>query len=161
MVPFLRTILISIFRKNTWNKRDHKCFVQQWMTKTVTKIFTVQITSRSRVFHSYGDITIAVEGLQNLGQCSALRAFKQVGRGLYCATPVDTRSLSFSVYHHPNLRTAPFSRHERGCWGPNLMGHQFSRLVIHARRCWGTILIHIITGLKAFKFQRIFLNSCL
>jgi hypothetical protein len=27
----------------------------------------------------YGDVTIAGEGLQNLGLCSALRAFEQVG----------------------------------------------------------------------------------
>jgi hypothetical protein len=38
-------------------------------------------TSRSRIFHSYGDGTITSEGLQNLGLrvCSALRAFEQGG----------------------------------------------------------------------------------
>jgi hypothetical protein len=36
-------------------------------------------TSRSRIFHLYGDVTIASEGLQNLGLCSALRAFEQGG----------------------------------------------------------------------------------
>jgi hypothetical protein len=37
--------------------------------------------SRSRICHLYGDvdITIADEGLQNLGLCSALRAFEQGG----------------------------------------------------------------------------------
>jgi hypothetical protein len=35
--------------------------------------------SRSRIFHLYGDLTIAGEGLQNLGLCSALRAFEQGG----------------------------------------------------------------------------------
>jgi hypothetical protein len=34
-------------------------------------------TSRSRIFHFYGNLTIAGEGLQNLGLCSALRAFEQ------------------------------------------------------------------------------------
>jgi hypothetical protein len=34
-------------------------------------------TSRSRIFHLYGDDTITGEGLQNLGLCSALRAFEQ------------------------------------------------------------------------------------
>jgi hypothetical protein len=34
-------------------------------------------TSRSRIFQLYGDVTIAEEGLQNLGLCSALRAFEQ------------------------------------------------------------------------------------
>jgi hypothetical protein len=36
-------------------------------------------TSRSRIFHLYGDVTITGEGLQNLGLCSALRAFEQRG----------------------------------------------------------------------------------
>jgi hypothetical protein len=36
-------------------------------------------TSRSRILHLYGDVTIAGEGLQNLGLCSALRAFEQGG----------------------------------------------------------------------------------
>jgi hypothetical protein len=35
--------------------------------------------SRSRIFHLYGDVTIAGEGLQNFGLCSALRAFEQGG----------------------------------------------------------------------------------
>jgi hypothetical protein len=34
-------------------------------------------TSRSRIFQWYGDVTIAGEGLQNLGLRSALRAFEQ------------------------------------------------------------------------------------
>jgi hypothetical protein len=33
----------------------------------------------SRIFHSYGDVTITDEGLQNLGQCSAIMAFYQGG----------------------------------------------------------------------------------
>jgi hypothetical protein len=36
-------------------------------------------TSRSRIFHLYGDVTIAGEGQQNIGLCSALRAFEQGG----------------------------------------------------------------------------------
>jgi hypothetical protein len=36
-------------------------------------------TSRSRIFHFYVEVTIAVERLQNLGLCSALRAFEQRG----------------------------------------------------------------------------------
>jgi hypothetical protein len=34
-------------------------------------------TPRSRIFHLYGDVTIAGEGLQNLDLCPALRAFEQ------------------------------------------------------------------------------------
>jgi hypothetical protein len=36
-------------------------------------------TSRSRIFHLYGDVTITGKRLQNLGLCSALRAFEQGG----------------------------------------------------------------------------------
>jgi hypothetical protein len=36
-------------------------------------------TSLSRIFHFYGDVTITGEGLQNLGLCSALKAFEQGG----------------------------------------------------------------------------------
>jgi hypothetical protein len=35
--------------------------------------------SRSRIFHFYGDVVIAGEGLKNLGLCSALRAYEQGG----------------------------------------------------------------------------------
>jgi hypothetical protein len=34
---------------------------------------------RSRIFHLNGDVAIAGEGLQNLGLCSALKAFEQGG----------------------------------------------------------------------------------
>jgi hypothetical protein len=36
-------------------------------------------TSRSRILHLYGDITITCEGLQNFGLRSALRVFEQGG----------------------------------------------------------------------------------
>jgi hypothetical protein len=36
-------------------------------------------TSRSRIFHLYGNVTFTGEGLQNLGLRSALRAFQQGG----------------------------------------------------------------------------------
>jgi hypothetical protein len=35
--------------------------------------------SCTKIFHLYGDVTIDGEGLQNLGLCSALRAFEQGG----------------------------------------------------------------------------------
>jgi hypothetical protein len=43
------------------------------------RLITYGFTSRSRIFHLYKDITIAGEGLHNLGLCSALRAFEQGG----------------------------------------------------------------------------------
>jgi hypothetical protein len=36
-------------------------------------------TFRSRIFHLHGDVTITGVGLQNLGLCSALRAFEHGG----------------------------------------------------------------------------------
>jgi hypothetical protein len=41
----------------------------------------IDFTSRSRIFHLHvcGDVTIAGEGLQILGLCSALMAFEQGG----------------------------------------------------------------------------------
>ena len=35
------------------------------------------LSSNSRIFHSYGDVTIAAEGLQNLDLCVALMASEQ------------------------------------------------------------------------------------
>jgi hypothetical protein len=43
--------------------------------------------SFSRPLHSYGDIAIAGEGLQNLGLCSVLSVFEQGGI-FYHATPL-------------------------------------------------------------------------
>jgi hypothetical protein len=72
-------------------------------------------TSCSRIFHLYGDVTIAGEGLQNLGLCSALRAFEQ--GGIFIVTHLcDTGPRFFGLIR----RNAPFShllRHMRGCGG--------------------------------------------
>jgi hypothetical protein len=42
-----------------------------------SRLIIYGFTSRSRMFHLYRDVTIANGGLQNLGLCSALRAFEQ------------------------------------------------------------------------------------
>jgi hypothetical protein len=101
--------------------------------KTVTK-YTIVLNSFPtilnllpiREFLTHGDITIAGEGLQNLGLCSALRAFEK-GGGL--------------SYHACCYMKPRFFRSR-----PNLMGPQFSCLVRHARRCWRTILTRNLTG---------------
>ena len=50
----------------------------------------------ARESFTHGDITVVGEGLQNLGQCSALRAFEQGGVFLnHRASPAVTSSLSF------------------------------------------------------------------
>jgi hypothetical protein len=82
-------------------------------------------TSRSKFFHLHGDVTITGEGLQNLGLCSALRAFELGG--------------IFIVPHllwQPGLirRIAPFSRllrHTKG-WGESILTRIFTGP--HSRR---------------------------
>jgi hypothetical protein len=74
-------------------------------------------------FHFYGDITITDEGLQDLGLCSAHRAFEQ--EGIY-PTPTVARKLDFSSHIR---RTVPFSRLSQYAWG-----------------CRRPILSHILTG---------------
>jgi hypothetical protein len=59
--------------KNSWAGR--KTVINLFRNRLVVNCFT----SRSRTFHLYGDVTITGEGLQNLGLCSALRAFEQGG----------------------------------------------------------------------------------
>jgi hypothetical protein len=62
-------------------------------------------TSRSRIFHLYGNLSITDEGLQNSGLCSALRAFKQGGifmvQNLLCygilVFPVSSNGLPHSI----------------------------------------------------------------
>jgi hypothetical protein len=53
-------------------------------------------TSRSRIFHLYGDITIAGEGQENLGLCSridsvALKIWRNAIRGHVLVTSDDVR----------------------------------------------------------------------
>jgi hypothetical protein len=55
-------------------KQTILCRLIDWLI-----IYGFTCTSCSRIFHLYGDVTIAGEGLQNLGLCSALRAFEQEG----------------------------------------------------------------------------------
>jgi hypothetical protein len=73
-------------------------------------------TSRSRIFHLYGDVTITGEWLQNLGLCSALMAFEQ---GVIFIPP-HLLWHGASVFFCLIRRTALFSLllgHTRGCLG--------------------------------------------
>ena len=70
------------------------------------------------------------EGLQNLGLCSALRAFEQGG-----------------IFIVPHLRATPAV-----AWGPVFSclirrTAPFSRLLRQTRGCGGSILTRILTGL--------------
>jgi hypothetical protein len=66
-------------------------------------------TSRSRIFHLDGDVTIAGERLQNLGLCSALRAFEQ---GRIFIVP---HLLWHGSYPKDRPIQSPFTTHE-GMW---------------------------------------------
>jgi hypothetical protein len=80
----------------------------------IHSLFTVLGPAQEFFIYKYGDITIAGEGLQNLGLCSSLRALSREG-SLSCHTYCDTGPWFFRS--HPFIRTL---RHARGCWGPIL-----------------------------------------
>ena len=76
------------------------------------------LTSLSRIFHWYGDVTIAGEGLQILAYARHLRPLSREG-SLSCHTCCDTGLGFYGLIR----RTAPFSRllrQARGYWGPIL-----------------------------------------
>jgi hypothetical protein len=92
--------------------------------KGIDRLIIYGFMSRSRIFHLYGDFTIASEGLQNLGLCLVLMAFEQ--GGIFIVPRL--------LYMGPRFfglirRTAPF-------------GH----LLWHARGCGGSILTRILMG---------------
>jgi hypothetical protein len=47
--------------------------------KNLNLSYIYSVTSRSIIFHIYGNVTIAGEWLQNIGLCWALRTFEQGG----------------------------------------------------------------------------------
>jgi hypothetical protein len=106
------------------------------------RLINYGFTSRSRIFHLYGNVTITGQGLQNLGLCSALRTFHQGGifivpHLLWHGTSVfpvssegpphsvafTTHIRMWSIYSNPDPHVSPFShllRHARGWGGPIL-----------------------------------------
>jgi hypothetical protein len=68
--------LVSYLYVNHVNNNTAHYLVYIWENVTDWLII-YSFMSRSRFFHLYGNVTIAVEGLQNLGLCSALKAFEQ------------------------------------------------------------------------------------
>jgi hypothetical protein len=59
--------------------REHPEMLTNYGNRLSLTLSMLIITSRSRIFHLYGDVAIAGDGLQNLGLCSALRAIEQGG----------------------------------------------------------------------------------
>jgi hypothetical protein len=71
--------------------------------------------SCSRIFHLYGDVTIAGEGLQNLGLCSALRASEH--RGIFNLPHLlwhGTSVFPVSSKGPPRPIQSPLTTHEEG-----------------------------------------------
>jgi hypothetical protein len=68
----------------TLTTKSHKCFTSEAFTgngdvsKRSHSLFTV-LRPAEEFFTLYGDVTIAGEGLQNLGLCLTLKAFEQGG----------------------------------------------------------------------------------
>jgi hypothetical protein len=86
------------------------------MTETLTKIRPEYYTSRLRIFHSWRQIIITGEGLQNLGIRSALRTFEQGG---YRATTVVTRPRSFEFKDRPLSTAMKGDAEDLTLWVPN------------------------------------------
>ena len=105
-------------------------------------------TSRSRIFYLYGDVTITGEGLQNLGLCSALRAFEQ--GGIYIVPHLLWHGAPWFFRFDPKNRPiqSPFTTRE-GMWRiystPDLHRSPISRFLRYTRRCGGPILTRILT----------------
>ena len=79
--------------------------------------------------------------LQNLGLYSALRAFEQGWISIYCAIPAV--KLLLTALFSPSYNTQGDNEDlfwPRPSWVP------FSRLLRHARGCWGSILTRTLTG---------------
>jgi hypothetical protein len=118
--------------------RSHHWCAQRPMLASFSNLYFLQdlwfdwliiygFTSRSRIFHLYGDVTIASEGLQNFWPMLCAQGL-WARRGLYRATPAVTRDLGFFGLI---WRTAPISCLLRHTWG-----------------CGGSIITRILTGLQ-------------
>jgi hypothetical protein len=68
-------------------------------------------TSRSRIFYLYGEVNITSEGLQNLGLCSALRAFEQ--GGIFTCCDMGPRFFRYHLKDWPIQ--SPLTTH-KGMW---------------------------------------------
>jgi hypothetical protein len=90
MMQICQILYCPLFRVSRDISRGHNCenydrrliyrtssiYLKVWLIDWLT---VYCFPSRSRIFHLYGDVTIAGKRLQNLGLCSALRAFEQRG----------------------------------------------------------------------------------
>jgi hypothetical protein len=132
------TIKAQIYMSAFWYSAESILF-NSW--SPIDWLIIYGFTSRSRIFHLYGYVTIAGEGLQNLGLCSALRAIEQGGifivpHLLWHGTSVfpvssegpphlvasyDTRGCGGSIL--TRILTGPWS--PRKIWGATIVKHSY------------------------------------
>jgi hypothetical protein len=83
-------------------------FTSHFSTTLIGWLIIYGFTSRWRIFHLYGDVIIAGEGLQNLGLCLVLRAFE-------CSGPLSRGGGSFSYYTYCDTGPRFFWSHPKDC----------------------------------------------
>jgi hypothetical protein len=112
-----------------------KPYIVLFLVSRIGWLVVYCFTSRSRIFHLYGDVTITGEGLQNLGLCSALMPFSREG-SLSCHTCCDTGPRFFRSHPKDRPILSPFTTH-KGMWKiysyPDSHGSPISRLWRHTR----------------------------
>jgi hypothetical protein len=103
-------------------------------------LFYVPLKNFSRIF--YGDVTIVGERLQNLGLCSALRAFEQ--GGIFIVPRLLWHGASVFPVSSEGLIQSPLTTH-KGIWrtysNPDPYGSPFSRLLLYTRGYGRPILL--------------------
>jgi hypothetical protein len=106
-------------------------------------------TSHSRIFHLYEDVTVAGEGLQNLGLCSALKPFEQ--RGIFIVPHLLWHWASVFPVSSEGPPHLVASYDTQGMWriysNPDSHKSLFNCFLPHTRECVEPILIPILTDL--------------
>jgi hypothetical protein len=111
-----------------------RCWTPNLGLYVTWRLHIYRLMSRSRIFLLHGDVTIAGEGLHNLGLCSALRVFERGGILIVPHLLWHGTSVSRS---HPKDRPiqSPHTTH-KGMWriycNPNLHGSPYKwKIHIH------------------------------
>jgi hypothetical protein len=109
--PPLILINIRIYAREYMYKKVQQviCNVHRHSYKNMIKnlLFPVPLNN----FHLYGDVTIAGEGLQNVGLCSVLRTFQRKG-SLSCHICCDTGPRFFRFHPKDRPIHSPLTTHK-------------------------------------------------
>jgi hypothetical protein len=124
----LTTFKGSAMRKKKADTVMHGCR----RNLNIVWLIVYHFRSRSWILHFYGDVTIASEGLQNLGLHLALTLGLWAGRDLYCATSAVTWGLSVCGLIR---RITPFSCLLRNARGAAPLLNQILKTWFNAHYC--------------------------